>query len=97
MFVKSLALKYRYAIGYICRMQLKLPFSLTKYFIMRCRRVYKMSPSHISHTIRETANYVTVIILLVISISSTFRPPQGALDCVYSLCYKAPMMLPAGD
>ena len=44
----------------------------------------------------------TMIILLTISISSTcfgreFRPSSGALDCVYSLWYKAPTMLPAGD
>ena len=43
----------------------------------------------------------TIIILLIISISSTgfgrqFRPSSGALDCVYSLCYKVPTMLPAG-
>jgi len=43
-----------------------------------------------------------MIILLTISISSTcfrrqFRPSSGALDCVYSLWYKAPMMLPAGS
>ena len=36
------------------------------------------------------------------SISSTcfgrqFRPSSGALDCVYSLWYKTPTMLPAGD
>jgi len=44
----------------------------------------------------------TIIILLKISISSTcfgryFRPSSGTLGCVYSLWYKAPMMLPAGD
>jgi len=43
-----------------------------------------------------------MVILLTISISSTcfgreFRPSSGALDCVYSLWYKAPMMLPAGN
>ena len=43
----------------------------------------------------------TMVILLKISISSTcfgrqFRPFSGALDCVYSLWYKAPTMLPAG-
>jgi len=31
----------------------------------------------------------------MISISST-RPSSGALDCVYSLWYNAPTMLPAG-
>ena len=40
----------------------------------------------------------TMIILLTISISSTcfgreFRPSSGALDCAYSLWYKAPTML----
>ena len=40
--------------------------------------------------------------LLIITISSTcfgrkFRPSSGALDCVYSLWYNAPAMLPAGD
>jgi len=39
--------------------------------------------------------------LLIISIISTcfgqqFRLSSGALDCVYSLWYKAPKMLPAG-
>jgi len=43
-----------------------------------------------------------IVILLTISISSTcfgqqFRPSSGALDCVYSLWYKAPTMLPAGN
>jgi len=43
-----------------------------------------------------------IILLLIISISSTyfglqFRPSSGALDCFYSLWYKAPTMLPAGD
>ena len=43
----------------------------------------------------------TMIILLIMSISSTcfgrqFRPSSGALDCVYSWCYNAPTMLPAG-
>jgi len=43
----------------------------------------------------------TVIILLIFSISSTcfvrqFRLSSGALDCVYSLWYKSPTMLPAG-
>jgi len=43
-----------------------------------------------------------MMIILSISISSTcfgqeFRPSSGALDCVYSLWYKAPTMLPAGD
>ena len=42
----------------------------------------------------------TIIILLIILISVTcfrrrFRPSSGALDCVYSLWYKAPTMLPA--
>ena len=40
--------------------------------------------------------------LLIIPISSTyfgrwFRPYSGALDCVYSLWYNAPTMLPAGS
>jgi len=43
-----------------------------------------------------------IISSLIISISSScfgrwFRPSSGALDCVYSLWYKAPMMLPTGD
>jgi len=43
----------------------------------------------------------TIIILLIISNSSTcfgrlFRPSSGVLDCVYSLWYNAPTMLPAG-
>jgi len=43
-----------------------------------------------------------IILLLTISISLTcfgrqFRPSSGALDCVYSVWYKAPTMLPAGD
>jgi len=38
----------------------------------------------------------------MISIISTYFGPKflsssGALDCVYSLCYKAPTMLPTGD
>jgi len=42
----------------------------------------------------------TIIILLITSISSTcfgrqLRPSSGALDCVYSLWYKAPTMLSA--
>ena len=45
---------------------------------------------------------VTITVLLIISISSTcfgrqFRPSSGALDCVYSLWYNAPTMLPAGS
>jgi len=44
----------------------------------------------------------TIIILLIISIISTcfgrkFRPSSGALDCVYSLWYKAPKKWPAVD
>ena len=44
---------------------------------------------------------IIILILLIISISSTcfgrlFRPSSGALDCVYSLWYKAQTMLPAG-
>ena len=44
----------------------------------------------------------TMIILLTISISSTwfgrlFRPSSGALDCVHSLWYKTQTMLPAGS
>ena len=44
----------------------------------------------------------TIMILLIISISWTcfgrgFRQSSGALDCVYSLWYKAPKMLPAGS
>jgi len=44
----------------------------------------------------------TIIVLLIISFSSTcfgrqFRPSLGALDCVYSLWYNAPTVLPAGD
>jgi len=40
--------------------------------------------------------------LLIIPISSTcfgrkFRPSSRALDCVYSLWYNAPTMLPAGS
>jgi hypothetical protein len=40
--------------------------------------------------------------LLIIPISSTcfgryFSPTSGALDCVYSLWYNAPTMLPAGN
>ena len=43
----------------------------------------------------------TIIIILIISIRSTcfgryFRPSSGELDCVYSLWYKAPTMLPPG-
>ena len=43
-----------------------------------------------------------IIILLRILISSTcfgqsFCPSSGALDCVYSLWYKAPAVLPAGS
>jgi len=44
----------------------------------------------------------TIILLLIFSISWTcfgrqFRPSSGALDCVYSLWYNAPAMLPVGD
>jgi hypothetical protein len=43
LFVKILELKYRFVIGYIIGYNLKTSFPLTKYFIMRCRHVYKMS------------------------------------------------------
>ena len=43
----------------------------------------------------------TIIILRITSISSTcfgrqFRPSSGALDCVYSLWYNAPTVMPVG-
>jgi len=64
----------------------------------------RSSPTTTSAVVGSTNSQLdaTIIILLTISISSTCfgrqsRPSSGALDCVYSLWYSAPTMLPAGD
>ena len=58
----------------------------------------------VHHWYNNTNNQLdaTIIVLLIISISSTcfgrqFRQSSRALDCVYSLWYKAPTMLSDGN
>jgi hypothetical protein len=85
LFVKSLALKYRFKIGYIFGYNLKTSFSLTKYFFMRCRCVYKISPYHISRTSIQKVIYMKFFS----DRSSDFRIPEVHCLQILQNCYDA--------
>jgi len=82
----------------------QLTFSFVGFgYMFRTKSIFR--PLYKTHSRNNNINSqldATIIILLIISISWTCfgrksRPSSGELDCVYSLWYKAPAMLPAGD